>query len=334
MIISKTPFRVSFFGGGTDYPAWFREHGGKVLATAIDKYCYISCRYLPPFFDHKYRIVYSKNELTRSYHEIEHPAVRAVFGYLKCEEGLEVHHFGDLPARTGLGSSSAFTVGLLNAVYAMKGVYRSSGQLAKESIYVEQEIIKEPVGAQDQITTAFGGFNRVEFYCDGTFDVSPCVMPAERLASLKSHMMLFFTGVSRYSSEIAKSKVDNIKNRVMELRLMGEMVDEAVSILRSENTPIEEFGRLLDQSWQYKRKLSDKVSNAMIDEVYAAGQAEGAIGGKLLGAGGGGFILLFVPRDQQEKVRQRLSKLTEVPFQFEQTGSRIVLYQPNGLGGC
>ena len=215
----------------------------------------------------------------------------------------------------------------------MKGIYLSSCQLAQESIHVEQELIKEHVGAQDQITTAFGGFNRVEFYPDGTFDVSPCVMSFDRLALLQNHMMLFFTGVSRFSSEVAKSKLDNFKNRVTELSHMGEMVDEAVSILRSANTPMEEFGRLLDQSWQYKRKLSDKVSNAMIDEIYSAGQAEGAIGGKILGAGGGGFILLFVPPERQHNVRQRLSKLTEVPFRFEQGGSRIVLYQPNGLGG-
>lgn len=331
MIITRTPFRISFFGGGTDYPAWYQEHGGVVLATTIDKYCFISCRYLPPFFEHKYRIVYSRIENVHSPEEIEHPAVRAILGWAGCEKGLEIHHDGDLPARSGLGSSSSFSVGLIHALAAMQGKYTSKEELARNAIHIEQEIINENVGSQDQISAAYGGFNRIEFRRNDTFQVSPVILKKDRLHELQSHLMLFFTGFSRISSEIAKSQLENIENREVELTRMGEMVDEAIQILQNTNSPINEFGKLLHQGWQYKRSLSDKVSTPEIDFLYDEALDTGATGGKLLGAGGGGFLLLFVKPELQSKVRERLKKLVHVPFQFEDSGSRVVLYQPNGL---
>lgn len=331
MIISRTPFRVSFFGGGSDYPAWYRENGGAVLATTIDKYCYISCRYLPPFFEHKYRIVYSKIENVREISEIQHPAVRAVLQWLECTRGVEIHHDGDLPARSGLGSSSSFTVGLINTMMALNGRYISKEENARLAIHIEQNIIKENVGSQDQVSAAFGGFNIIEFDQQDSFRVIPLILPLERLKELESHLMLFFTGLTRTASDIARSKIENIPRRKTEIRRIQESVDEAVSILRGDDNPISEFGRLLDESWQYKKSLSPDVSSQRIDEIYEAARKAGAIGGKILGAGGGGFILLFVKPEQQQKVREALSSLVYVPFSFENSGSKIVLYQPSGL---
>ncbi len=333
MIISRTPFRISFFGGGSDYPTWYREHGGVVLATTIDKYCYISCRYLPPFFEHRYRIVYSRIESVRELSEIEHPAVRAVLSWLDCQQGLEIHHDGDLPARAGLGSSSSFTVGLLNAINAIYGRRISNEQLANDAIYVEQELIQENVGSQDQISAAFGGFNKIEFRTDGDFNVNPVILPAVKLWELQSHLMLFFTGISRMASEIAKTKIENLRHKVAEVSRMTQMVEEAINILSRRDGSMTDFGQLLDEAWSYKRRLSDRVSSPVIDEIYETAKKAGAIGGKLLGAGGGGFLLLFVEPDHQVHVRERLASLIHVPFQFENSGSRIVLYQPNGLGG-
>lgn len=331
MIVTRTPFRISFFGGGTDYPAWYQQHGGMVLATTINKYCYISCRHLPPFFEHKHRIVYSRIENVRNITEIEHPAVRAVLGWAGCEDGLEIHHDGDLPARSGLGSSSSFTVGLVNALCALDGKYISKEKLASKAIHIEQKIIEENVGSQDQVSAAFGGLNRIEFHQNDTFQVSPIILTRERLAELQGSLMLYFTGFSRIASEIAKSKIDNINNRQNELHRMKEMVDEAIGILQDPETPIDEFGKLLDQSWRYKRNLSDKVSTPEIDRIYEEALRAGAIGGKILGAGGGGFLLLFVKPEFQDRVRSHLLRLTHVPFEFENSGSRVVLYQPNGL---
>ncbi len=331
MIITRTPFRISFFGGGTDYPAWYQEHGGVVLATTIDKYCYITCRYLPPFFEHKHRIVYSRIENVRRLEDIEHPAVRAVLSWANCEKGLEVHHDGDLPARSGLGSSSSFTVGLVHALAALQGKYISKEELAANAIYIEQEIIKENVGSQDQISAAFGGFNRIEFKRDGSFHVSPIIFVKERLHELQSHLMLCFTGFSRIASDIAKSKIDNFKSREDVLGRMKDMVDEAIQLLQNTSIPIDEFGKLLHQTWLYKRSLSRKVSTSEIDLLYERAIAAGATGGKLLGAGGGGFLLLFVSPEKQPQVREQLKHLVHVPFDFEVSGSRVVLYQPNGL---
>lgn len=331
MIITRTPFRISFFGGGTDYPAWYRTHGGAVLATTIDKYCYITCRYLPPFFEHKHRIVYSKIENVHTAAEIAHPAVRAVLTEIPTERGLEIHHDGDLPARSGLGSSSSFTVGLIHALTALKGSYVTKEHLATEAIRIEQDVLKEHVGSQDQVSAACGGFNIIEFTRDDRFIVNPMVLPRRRREELQGYLMLFFTGLSRLASDVAKSKIDNFGRMETELTRMRGMVDDAVAILHNPATPISDFGRLLAQSWEYKRTLSDKVSTPVVDEIYAAGRKAGAIGGKLLGAGGGGFLLLFAEPGVQPAVREALKHLVHVPFEFENAGSRVVLYQPDGL---
>ncbi len=331
MIITRTPFRISFFGGGTDYPAWFQQHGGQVLSTTIDKYCYITCRHLPPFFDYKHRIVYSAIENVRHWDEIQHPAVRAVLGWSNCGKGLEIHHDGDLPARSGLGSSSSFTVGLLHALAALKGRYVSKKQLASNAIHIEQEVIGENVGSQDQIAAAYGGLNRIEFTRNGNFEVSPVIVRPQRLRELQSHLMLCFTGFSRIASEIAKSQIESIRQRDVELHRMAEMVEEAVRILHSRSSRIDAFGELLHEGWLHKKSLSDRVSTPEIDEIYQTALDAGATGGKILGAGGGGFLLLFVKPALQQRVREKLDHLVHVPFSFDDSGSRVVLYQPNGL---
>jgi D-glycero-alpha-D-manno-heptose-7-phosphate kinase len=331
MIITRTPFRVSFFGGGTDYPPWFRKYGGSVLATTIDKYCYISCRHLPPFFEHKHRIVYSVIESVRAIDEIQHPAVREVLRWAGIDRGLEIHHDGDLPARSGLGSSSAFTVGLVKALAGLDGRIICKEKLAADAIHIEQNIIKENVGSQDQISAAYGGLNKIVFNPNDSFDVEPIILDLKRKVALESHLMLFFTGLSRIASEVAESKIANLNNREVELNRMHQMVDDAIGILQDQDAPIEDFGYLLDQSWNLKRSLSEKVSNQEIDSLYAKAMRAGAIGGKLLGAGGGGFLLLFVKPELQEKVKSALANLVHVPFKFENSGSRVVLYQPNGL---
>lgn len=331
MIVTRTPYRISFFGGGTDYPAWYREHGGAVLSTTIDKYCYISCRYLPPFFEHRHRIVYSRIESVREIENIEHPAVRAVLGWKKVDRGLEIHHDGDLPARSGLGSSSSFTVGLLHALSALQGQYVSNDELAAQAIHIEQDVIEEAVGSQDQISAAYGGFNRITFRQDDTFQVDPMVLPKGRLDALQDRLMLCFTGLSRNAPEIAKSKIENFHARRADLEAMQAMVDEAINILRDPSKPINTFGELLGESWQRKRRLSDKVSTRDVDQIYQKAMDRGALGGKLLGAGGGGFLLLFAEPDAQEGIRAALADLVHVPVQIKSEGSKVVLYQPNGL---
>ena len=331
MIISKTPFRISFFGGGTDYPEWYHENGGSVLATTIDKYCYISCRHLPPFFEHKHRIVYSKIESVKTTEEIQHPVVRAVLSNLSITDGLEIHHDADLPARSGLGSSSSFTVGLINVLNALKGLQISKQDLAKQATYIEQEVLKETVGSQDQVLAAFGGFNRIDFHPDDSFNISPVIINKDLVEQLQSHMLLFFTGLSRFSSDIARDKVSNFTNRFQELTQIKEMVDEGMSILQSPSTPIMDLGKLMHESWKLKRSLSVKVSTPKIDEIYEAGIKAGAIGGKILGAGGGGFILFFAAPENHNKIRERLKNLVHVAFHFDNTGSKIVVYEPNGF---
>jgi D-glycero-alpha-D-manno-heptose-7-phosphate kinase len=331
MIITRTPYRVSFFGGGTDYPAWIREHGGAVLATAIDKYCYITCRRLPPFFEHKHRIVYSIIESVTSNDQIKHPAVRAALQSESVTEGLEIHHDGDLPARSGLGSSSSFTVGLVHALHALRGNMSNKGQLAKAAIHIEQELLQENVGSQDQIIAAYGGLNHVRFSRDGTFDVTPVIVPLERKVELRSHLMLCFTGFSRFASDIAKSQLANMAAKEKQLMRMQQMVEEGLDIFVNLSAPISAFGNLLHEAWQAKRSLSDRVTTPEIDEIYEAARDVGAIGGKLLGAGGGGFMLLFAKPEYHAAIRERLKTLIHVPFEFEESGSRVVLYQPNGL---
>jgi D-glycero-alpha-D-manno-heptose-7-phosphate kinase len=331
MIISRTPFRISFFGGGTDYPAWFREHGGAVIGTAIDKYCYLTLRRLPPFFEHKARIVYSNVELVRDYADVKHPAVRGVLTHKGITEGLEIHHDADLPARSGLGSSSSFTVGLLNALYALEGRMVSKRALGTEAIRIEQDVLKESVGCQDQLWAAFGGLNHIEFFPSGEFSVSPVILPAGRSKELLGSIMLCFTGFSRFATDFAEDQLRNISQRKSQMRALRGMVDSAIDILRDTRAPIREFGELLHQSWVYKRELADSVSNTQIDDLYAAARSAGAIGGKLLGAGGGGFMIFVVEPEKQDAVRERLKNLIHVNFGFDTEGSKIVLYQPDGL---
>lgn len=327
MIISRTPFRISFFGGGTDFPAWYREHGGAVLATTIDKYCYLSCRYLPPFFEHRIRLVYSKIENCQSVDEITHPAVREVLRYLKIDRGVEIHHDGDLPARSGMGSSSAFTVGLLNALYALKGQMANKQQLAKESIEIEQDWLQENVGSQDQVATAYGGLNHITFLPNGEISVRPLTITVERMKELSSHLMLFYTGIARTSSTVAESYVNNVDNKKRQLRLLKDLVDESVAVLNGSQN-INVFGELLHEGWLTKRQLSSEVTNSHIDEIYDCARSAGALGGKLLGAGGGGFILIFAPPDAQPIIREKLSGLICVPFEFEFSGSQIIFFDP------
>lgn len=327
MIISRTPYRISFFGGGTDYPAWYKKHCGAVLATTINKYCYLTCRHLPPFFEHKIRVVYSKIEQCNATDEIQHSAVREIVRYLNIERGLEIHHDGDLPARSGMGSSSSFAVGLLHALYGLKGEMPSKRQLAMESIHIEQDRVHETVGSQDQMLTAYGGFNHVIFSRDGEINVRPMTLASERVNELSSHLMLFYTGVIRTASDIAKSYVEDIESKERQLHSMTEMVNEGISILNSSHD-IQLFGRLLNECWETKRSLSPAVSNHFIEEIYSEARSAGALGGKLLGAGGGGFMLLFVLPSDQHVVRERLNKLIHVPFNFEYSGSQIIFSDP------
>ena len=328
MIISRTPFRVSFFGGGTDYPDWFRNNKGAVLATTIDKYCYITCRYLPPFFKHKSRIIYSQMEQVQTVDEIDHPAVREVLRFLKISKGVEVHHDGDLPARTGLGSSSSFTVGLLNSLYALKGIMPTKARLAEEAIYIEQEMCRENVGCQDQALAAYGGLNYIEFGGEKHLQVRRVTIPAQRIKHLEKHLMLYFTGLSRTASTIAAHQIKNIPKKEKELAAMCQLARQATALL--EGNQLREFGKLLDESWKLKRQLSPKVSTPQIDDIYATAQRAGATGGKVLGAGGGGFVLLFAPPTAQKKIKEKLKKLLLVPFKFENLGTQIIFYQPNG----
>ncbi len=329
MIISRTPFRISFFGGGTDYPVWFEKYGGAVLGTTIDKYCYITCRYLPEFFEHKYRIVYSQIENVRDIDEISHPAVRESLKFMDIKEGVETHHDGDLPARTGLGSSSAFTVGLVHALYGLKRIMPSKMQMAKDAIHIEQKMIGESVGCQDQVLVAFGGLKRADFNNGSSIDIRPIMMKAERYEALQDHMMLFFTGFSRIASTVAEVQIKETPNRVQELTQMQLMVGEAIKILNSE-TDLLDFGRLLNESWQLKRRLTDKITTPEIDEIYETAMRAGAVGGKLLGAGGGGFILVFVSPELRARVKESLRGLLHVPFRFESGGSQIIFYEPDG----
>jgi D-glycero-alpha-D-manno-heptose-7-phosphate kinase len=328
MIISRTPFRISFFGGGTDYPSWYLKHGGSVLATSINKYCYITCRYLPPFFEHRFRVVYSRIEDVQNFEQIQHPAVRETIRFVQLERGLEIHHDGDLPARSGMGSSSSFTVGLLYALYALMGVMPSKNQLAKESIHIEQNLIKETVGSQDQVTAAYGGLNHILFNPSGDISVRPVTIPQERLEELNSHLMLFYTGIMRTASDVAKTYLQDLESKSQHLSAMKDMVEEAISILCSHQC-ICHFGELLHQSWMLKRNLSSQVSNSVLDDLYARAQKCGAIGGKIAGAGGGGFLLLFVPPSAQERMRKALEELIYVPFKLESSGSQIIFYEPS-----
>mgnify|MGYP001587387443 FL=1 len=326
MIITRTPFRISFFGGGSDYPIHFENHGGSVLSTTIDKYCYISVRYLPPFFEHKSRIVWSKLESVKHHDEIQHPSAREILKFLNIDKGVEIHHDADLPARSGLGSSSSFSVGLIHALNALNGKIITKRQLALDAVYIEQEKLKENVGCQDQTAAAFGGFNKIEFGGHHKIAVHPISLSSGKLNLLQNNLMLFFTGLARTASEVAEEQIKNTRNKEYEIKSMAKMVDEAINILNSGD--IEDFGKLLHESWQIKKSLSSQISNSSIDEIYEAGLKSGAIGGKLLGAGNGGFILFFVKPELQNQVKEKLKNLLYVPFKFENLGSQIIYYAP------
>ncbi len=328
MIITSTPLRISFFGGGTDYPVWYREHGGAVLATTINKSCYITVRRLPPFFEYHSRVSYSRIENVVHNSSIEHPSVRACLQFMNMEEGVEIHHVADLPARTGLGTSSAFTVGLLLGLYALKNQMRDKHSLNADAIHVEQDIVKETVGSQDQTSAAYGGFNRINFNTDGGIEVNRILASPERLAALEGNLALFFTGFSRTASEIATEQVKITPTKKEELKAMYQLVGEAESIIANPNRSLDEFGKLMHESWQIKRSLTQKISNANIDEIYEAGLSAGALGGKLLGAGGGGFMLFYVSPEKRAALRERLKKLLCVPFGFSTKGSYVVVYEP------
>jgi D-glycero-alpha-D-manno-heptose-7-phosphate kinase len=328
MVITSTPLRISFFGGGTDYPIWYREHGGSVLSTSIDKSCFITCRWLPPFFEYRSRISYSRVENVSTNDEIEHPAVRGCLQLLGIREGVEVHHVADLPARTGLGTSSAFTVGLLLGLYALKSQMKDKHLLALEAIKVEQELLKEAVGAQDQFSAAYGGLNRINFSRDGSIEVNRILTSPSRLAELEQHLALYFTGFARTASEIAQEQLRLTPQRTGELKSMLELVDEAEAVLTNQTRPLSEFGHLLHESWKIKRTLTNKITNPTLDDIYEAGLSAGALGGKLLGAGGGGFMLFFVPPERRAALRQRLKKLLCIPFALSTRGSHIVVYEP------
>ena len=327
MIITRTPFRVSFFGGGTDYPVWWREHGGAVLATTLDYYCYITCAPRLPFYDYEYLVSWSKNETVNTIAEIEHPAVRELFRYMSVEGGMDIRTAGELPARAGLGASSAFTVGLLHAIYAMRGEHPSKMQLATEAIHVEQNLIREHVGCQDQTMAAFGGLNRVSFATDGNIEVAPVDVPADRLRELEDSLLLVFTDSTRTASEIAQRQIEATPRLQSELGRMQEMVDEGARLLRGGD--LADFGRLLNEGWLLKRSLTPLISSSRIDEIYDAARESGAIGGKISGAGGGGFMLLFVPLEARPRVKERLKDLILVDVRFESKGSQVVFRNNN-----
>jgi D-glycero-alpha-D-manno-heptose-7-phosphate kinase len=333
MIISRTPFRISFFGGGTDYPAWYRQRGGSVLSATINKYCYVSTRYLPPFFDYTYRIRYTMREETTTIDQIKHPSVRECLRFMQIAHGIEMVHTSDIPAMSGIGSSSAFTVAFLHSLHALKGKVIAKRHLAGDAVHVEQNLLRENVGSQDQVAAAFGGLNRIDFGGTEDFYVTPMTISREKLVALQDHCMLFFTGFSRIANDVAKEQIKNIPQKEAELKTMHQMVDEAVNIINDGDGRITDFGRLLHESWQLKRGLSCKITTGEIDSMYDTARRAGALGGKLCGAGGGGFLLLFVPPERQASVKDALKKLLYVPFKFEHLGSQIIMFSPEDIYG-
>lgn len=326
MIITKTPFRMSFFGGGTDMPEVFNEMGGAVLSTTFDKYCYVTVRHLPPFFDYTTELVYSKIEQLDDIAKMEHPLVRNAMKYLDMHE-LRINYESDLPARTGLGTSSSFAVGLLNAFYALKGKYVSKKKLADDAIFVERELCKEKGGWQDQIAASFGGFNRINFASNG-YEVQKVIISPDKKKALNDNLLLFFTGLKRFSSDIQADTKSNIGDKKAQLRNMLSLVDEAQNVLTDKDRDLDDFGRLLDETWKLKRQTGAKISNGSIDELYGKALKAGALGGKLLGAGGGGFLLFYVQPDKRAQVLEAMKDLLFVPFEFENGGTRVIYYTP------
>lgn len=325
MIITQTPFRMSFFGGGTDFPEFYKENGGAVISTSFDKYCYVNVRHLPRFFDYSTELSYSKTERVTNVNDIEHPAIREAMKYLDMHE-IRLTYEADLPARSGLGTSSSFAVGMLNSFYALKGKYADKRKLADDAIYLERVLCRESGGVQDQIAASFGGFNKISFNADG-YSVNPVIISIDRKKQLNDNLMLFFTGFSRFSSDIQDATQKNLKSKKGQLLEMLQLVDRAEKVLTSKED-LREFGRLLDYTWKLKRGIASQVSTNSIDALYDKAMKAGAIGGKLLGAGGGGFLLFYVEPDMQEIVKNALNELLYVPFEFENSGTRVIHYTP------
>lgn len=326
MIITKTPFRMSFFGGGTDMGSFFMENGGAVLSTTFDKYCYVNVRHLPRFFDYSTELSYAKIERVTDVNDIQHPAIREAMKMLDMHE-IRLTYEADLPARSGLGTSSSFAVGMINAFYALKGKYADKKKLADAAIYLERELCKEAGGWQDQIAASYGGFNRINFNSDG-YEVLPLIINPERKRQLNNNLMMFFTGFTRFSSDVQKANASNKADKVNQLKEMLALVDEAEKVLVDKQSDLDEFGRLLDHTWRIKRKTGNTVSTNSIDELYDKGLKAGALGGKLLGAGGGGFLVFYVEPDKQEKVKKAMEDLLYIPFEFEDGGTRVIHYSP------
>lgn len=330
MIITKTPFRMSFFGGGTDMEDFFRVHGGAVLSTTFDKYCYVNVRHLPPFFDYRTELSYSKTERVTSIESIQHPAIRNAMKMLNMHE-IRLTYEADLPARSGLGTSSSFAVGMLSAFYALKGKYADKKKLADEAIYLERVLCGEAGGWQDQIAASYGGFNRINFNKDGTYDVLPIIISPERKKQLDHNLMMFFTGFTRFSSDVQKANAASPETKeAKEKRLleMLELVDDAEDVLTNKKRDLDDFGRLLDRTWKLKRQTGSAVSTSNIDALYQKGIEAGALGGKLLGAGGGGFLVFYVQPEKREALKAAMHDLLYVPFHFEDGGSRVLYYSP------
>ncbi|MBQ2842489.1 MAG: kinase [Clostridia bacterium] len=323
MIISQTPVRMSFFGGGTDFPEFFREHTGAVISTTFDKYCHVNVRELPDMFDYKTYLSYAQIEKVNSVDEIKHPAIRNAMKWLNLEK-ICLNYDADLPSKTGLGTSSAFSVGLLNALYTMQGINKTKRELADDAIYLERILCNEDGGIQDQIAAAFGGFIRIDFSSEG-YTVTPLEISEERKQMLNRNLLMFFTGLSRFSFEIQKSAKHDMRKKTKELLGILKMVDDAENILVNPSQPLDDFGRLLNETWLLKRSISHKISTDMIDELYSKAINAGALGGKLLGAGGGGCLLFYVPEEQQKNVRSALSGLVEIKFNFENEGTKIIV---------
>lgn len=326
MIITKTPFRMSFFGGGTDMESFFKENGGSVLSTTFDKYCYVNVRHLPRFFDYSTELSYSKTERVTNIDDIEHPAIRNAMKMLDMHE-IRLTYEADLPARSGLGTSSSFAVGMLNAFYALKGKYASKKQLADEAIYLERVLCDEAGGWQDQIAASFGGFNRIDFNADG-YTVHPVIVSPQRKQQLNNNLMMFFTGFTRFSSEIQKANKLDDESKTKQLKQMLTLVDEAESILTDQSKDLDDFGRLLDVTWKLKRQTGESVSTSNIDNLYDKGIYAGALGGKLLGAGGGGFLVFYVTPEKQAAVKEAMEDLLYIPFKFEDSGTQVIYYGP------
>lgn len=327
MIITKTPFRMSFFGGGTDMEEYFKEYGGAVLSTTIDKFCYVNVRHLPRFFDYSTELAYSKTERVKDVNEIEHPLIRNAMKMLDMHE-IRLTYEADLPARSGLGTSSSFAVGTLLAFYALKGKYADKKKLADEAIYLERELCDEAGGWQDQIAAAYGGFNKIVFNKDG-YEVKPVIVSPERKKQLNDNILMFFTGFTRFSSDVQRvNNETSIEEKRAKLNKMYKMVEKAEDILCDKTKDLDDFGRLLDESWKLKRQTGKGVSTDAIDELYERGIKAGALGGKLLGAGGGGFLIFYVQPEKKKQVMKEMKDLMYIPFCFDNEGATIIHYSP------